>query len=154
VKLKHGESTLRQGKNFQAAVGGFVRFGSTAAGVDDDAIAGKLLEVFTQAVGEMARTSVEHSYGRGAEFESDMEGTYLLMDVVYDHRAMRDALRAMAAHTGAYGQSATHASPAVRCAQMEPVVQKWPTFPYGDEVLATRRARFLAALGRSAPAPR
>lgn len=148
ITYKHGEATLRKGKDFQATLGALARVGASAGGIDDNQLANKLLEVFTKAVGQMARTAVENDYGRAAEFQADLEGTYLLMDVVYDHRAMSRSLGSLARHTGAYRRSATHAPPAVRAQNLLPIVQRYPNFPYGEQTLEIRNQRFHQATAR------
>ena len=142
IHYKHGEQTLRKGKNFQATFSALAKVGSAAGGVNDKALASKLLNLFTKVVGEMARTSIQNDYGRGAEFQADLEGTYILMDVVYDHRAMARSLGSLAKHTGAYHRSATHAPPVVRAQSLYPIMQKYPKYPYGEATLQKRRERF------------
>ena len=153
VFRRHAEAALRQSSQWQGIAQGVTRLVGAGTGLDRNGWSAQLLRLFETAVGQMAKNSVEHNYGSAAEFDADLQGTYLLMEVVYDHRALYDVLRELAKRPHAYGAGATHASPEVRAAQLQPIVAKWPTFPYGDEVLADRRARFEAALGRARAAP-
>jgi Zn-dependent protease with chaperone function len=153
VKRKDGETTLRQGKVFQAKLSAVTQIGAAAAGMKDRDITNRLVDLFTNAVGEMARISVENDYGQAAEFGADLEGVYLLMDVVYDHRGMNRALGSLARHTGAYHQAATHAPPAARAQNLYPIIQRYPTYPRGEDVIALRKARFLSETGQAAPSP-
>ena len=155
VSRKHGVTILRQGKTWQTGIQGLIQTTSSAAGFDQNRFASQLVQFFSQAVSEMARTSTEHDYGQAYEFEADLEGTYLLMDVVYDHAALRDFLRMLASRSGgAFGKAATHAPPAVRAAQLDPVIQRAGPFQGNAEVKQVRVDRLKAALGRGAAAPR
>ena len=101
----------------------------------------QVLDLFTTAVGEAGRTSIEHGYGRDLEFFADREGSYLLYDVLYDWNAMRDLLARMGTSSHAHG-GATHASPADRAAALEPVLAPYGAFTARPGVKESRVARF------------
>ena len=147
VSLKHGERVVRQGRNFQSAVQGLAGLGARATGLSDDALGAEIVKVFSAAVSDAARTSMEHRYGSGAEFEADLEGTYILVDAVYDHHAVRDVLRIMAADPNAYHGGEAHAPAAQRAARLESTIARYGPFPYGDKVLELRAKRYTERKG-------
>jgi Zn-dependent protease with chaperone function len=145
--LKHGENTIRQGKVFQAQLDAFVKTTAAATGLEDAAYRGGLLKFFDQVVGEAARTAVEEGYGKDKEFEADLEGTRILMDVVYAHGALRDLLRRIPHAHGHYG-GGTHAPPAVRAATLDAAIAQWgqphPSVLEAATLRAERMQRWLA----------
>ncbi|MHC5009809.1 MAG: M48 family metalloprotease [Planctomycetota bacterium] len=146
VSQKHGEKTLRQGRQFKSFISGLTQTGAAAAGANDSRLAAGLVKFFGEVVGEMSRTAMEHGYGRDAEFAADLEGTYLLVDVYYDPVALRDVLTALGTRPGAHG-GATHASPAARAQALGPALGRYR--PFTDERAKTARAtRFAARMGR------
>jgi Zn-dependent protease with chaperone function len=146
VERKDGEAVLRRGKNFQATVKAAGSAVSTLTDVGDSRIGGELLKVFTQAVGEMSRTAIEHGYGRELEFAADRDATYLLHDVYYDWNGMRSYLMGMsAAHTAHAG--ATHADPAARAAALDAVLPSLGAYPPRPVEGDARLSRLRAALG-------
>ncbi len=150
VRMKHGEMTLRQGRNFQSMVQGLGRGVTQAAGLSEQELAGRLVQFFSQAVGEMSRTSIENNYGRAAEFQADTEGTYILYDVRYDHMALQSYLKMLAARSGrAYRQSATHAPPQVRATALNQALSRVGPFPGSERVRQSRIDRLNESLGRS-----
>jgi hypothetical protein len=152
VALKHGERVLRAGKEFGSVVSAAGRLVGGIADIGDERVQAQLLNVFTTAVTDMARSSMQHDYGAGGEQEADVWGTYLLVDVLYDWHALRDVLRALPAH-GAHG-GGTHAHPAQRAAALEPVVAPYGPFAPREGVKQARLARFREAVGAGASPPR
>ncbi len=142
VSLKHGERVVRQGRNFQGAVQGLARIGARASGLDNDALGAEIVKVFSAAVSDAARTSMEHKYGMGAEFEADLEGTYILVDAVYDHHAVKDVLTIMASNPHAYHGGEAHAPAAQRAQRLQGVISRYGPFPYGSKVLEIRKKRY------------
>ena len=138
--MSHGEQILRQGSAWKGAIGAAGHF-AKAAGVDRGQLEGRLLELFTTAVSESARTAMEHGYGRDLEFVADREGTYLLYDVLYDWAALRDVLGRMG-HDGHAHAGATHASPAVRANALQAVLAPYGPFQARPGVKESRIARF------------
>lgn len=150
IRMKHGETTLRKGRNFQSMVQGMGRGATQAAGLSEQELAGRLVTFFSQAVGELSRTSIENNYGRGAEFQADTEGTYILFDVRYDHVALQDYLKMLAARSGrAYRQSATHAPPQVRADALNQAISRVTAFPGSQRVRQSRIDRLNEHLGRT-----
>lgn len=154
VSLKHGEKTLRSGRGFQTLLQGLLQTGASAASVNDERWSKGLVRFFSGIVGEMSRTAMENNYGRQAEFAADLEGTYALMDVVYDHAALRDYLRKLPPTGGARRNEATHPPPQVRAAQLDAVIARYGPFRGNDRVKQARETRLNRELGRAAPAPR
>jgi hypothetical protein len=144
VALKHGERVLRAGKEFGALVGGAAKVAGAVADVRDERFQQQLLNVFTSAVTDMARSSMEHDYGAGGEQEADVWGTWLLWDVLYDWGALRDLLRRLPAH-GAHG-GGTHAAPHHRAAALEGTVARYGPFQPREGVREARLARFREAM--------
>lgn len=147
VSLKHGERVVRKGRNFQGAVQGLAGLGARHSGLSNDALGAELVKVFTTAVSDAARTSMEHKYGMGAEFEADMEGTYILVDAVYDHHAVGDVLNIMAADPHAYHGGEAHAPAAQRAQRLQSTIDRYGVFPYGPRVLEIRKKRYTDRAG-------
>jgi hypothetical protein len=146
IRAGHGTQTLKRSKRFQAAADGAIALlGETDLG--DNQFAEQLLNLFQEGVKELAGQAMEHSYGSALEHESDVEGTYFLVDVFYDHAGLRDVLRRMGQghrHAG----DAAHLPPEVRAQQLDRVVAGYPPFAPREGVKEARLARFGAMLGR------
>jgi len=150
---KHGENTLRKSQSFQNSLG---LLGGIAGAVTDKGDARwtqGLVKFFGESVGEMSKNSLEHSYGKEYENAADQQGTVLLYDVLYDWSALRSFLLQLATKPDAHGDSATHASPAQRAADLAGLVASYGPFPTGGGILEERRARFDAEMHRAPPAP-
>jgi len=144
---KHGEQTIRKGKRFGTMVQGLASTGAAAAGVNDAGFAAGLVKFFSEAAGEMARTSIERGYGRNLEFAADTEGTFLLWDVYYDHVALRSYLTQMGTlNRGGHGHAGTHASPQVRAGALASAIAQRRAFTFSDETRSARQTRFEAAI--------
>jgi Zn-dependent protease with chaperone function len=152
VTQKHGERVLRQGREFQGMIGSVSRVAGTAAGGGQ--FAQQLVTFMDQAVGSMARTAMEHGYGKDLEFAADAEGTNLVFDAWYDHASLQAYLGRMATNPHRHAGASTHAPPEQRQAALQPLVSRWPAFP-DAEVLAARKARFdgRRTFGAGAQAP-
>ncbi len=138
VKLKHGEATLRKGRAFQSWTKGLLGAGAAALGGRAGDFAGKLVKFFGQAATESFRIAAENGYGKNAEFGADLEGSYLLKDVFYDHYALRDLLLHIPQrHAG----TATHASTTVRAQALTPGITRLGAFTPREGVKEVRRDR-------------
>ena len=136
VRLKHGEATLRQGRAFKSFIGGLG--GAVAAGLGAKGLEQQLVKFFGQAAGESFKIAAENGYGKNAEFAADLEGSYLLKDVFYDHYALRDLLlHVPQRHSG----TATHASARVRAQVLTPRVTQLGGFTPREGVKELRRSR-------------
>ncbi len=148
ITNKHGELVIRASKAQQARFQGLVRAAGTGTGVSEQSWGAQLVKVFDGTVGELSRTASEHSYGSSYEFAADVESTYILVDVVYDHTAMLTQLQILAVRPGGRQHSATHASPQMRARQLQPTVQRYGPFRGGDRVKQARIDRINRAVGR------
>lgn len=142
VTRKHGERVLRQRPAFQSAIGGLVGFVGGLVGKSgwEGRLAGQLLKTFEVSVSESFKIAQQNGYGRTLEFEADQEGTWLLVDVYYDHASLRNMLLRLPQHGG----SATHASPMVRAQALEGVLARYRPFTPREGVKEARLARFQA----------
>jgi Zn-dependent protease with chaperone function len=136
VKLKHGEATLRQGRAFQSMIGGLA--GAVAAGLGANGFEKQLVKFFGQAAGESFRIAAENGYGKNAEYAADLEGSYLLKDVFYDHYALRDLLLHIPQR---HGGTATHASATARAQALTPALTRLGAFTPREGVKEVRMQR-------------
>jgi beta-barrel assembly-enhancing protease len=150
ITRNHAEQIMRQGTRWNGAMKGFLGGVAAVTGVDDKAWGAQLVHLFSEAVGEMTRVSMDHSYGSALELDADLEGSYQLQDVWYDWWALRNVLASLGEEGHAHG-GATHASPRQRVQLLDPKLQALGAYPAKEGVTAERLARFHAALGRAAP---
>ena len=146
IRNGDGERLLRQSGKFPSMMKGLVNVAGAAAGAGGDAFAQGLVRFFSQAVDQVASTSIDHRYGKALESQADVEGTNILFDVFYDH----DGLRSFLAHhaESRHGDTATHADPAERAAALAPFVASFK-FPYNadEKTRAFQANRFRQATG-------
>jgi len=148
VTQQHGEQVIRASKAQQSNFEGFARAIGKGTGISEERWGAELVKLFSGSVSELVRTASEHSYGSAYEFGADLESTYILVDVVYDHHALLEQLRVLAARPGGNAASATHASPAMRAQQLQPTVDRYGPFRGSDRVKQVRVERINQALGR------
>ncbi|MCA9314497.1 MAG: M48 family metalloprotease [Planctomycetes bacterium] len=153
VTGKHGEKTLRESKSAQAFLQAVGRTGAAATGLDDERAFAAMLDLFDNWAGEMARNSMEANYGKGLELNADVEGTYLLADVMYDPTALQGLLARNRGTHGGRG-SHTHDAPAVRAASLGGPLAQLTQFRVSPEARALRDERFAEQMGRTVAAPR
>jgi Zn-dependent protease with chaperone function len=150
---KHAEQVLRRGKNFGNMIGGLVSIAGTVSGVDDSRWGAGLVDFFSKASSEMARTSQEHAYGPQFEYDADQFSTGLLYDTLYDHVGLRDWLRRRGTDPNAHGD-ANHAPPEQRAQYLDGIVAQWGASLPKPAVKVERANRFRRAVGRTPlPAP-
>lgn len=150
VTLGHGAKMMRQGPKFQQGRQEFLD--AIAKGLDETGVAPRMVNFFGDSVGELSGRAVGHDYGPQYEFEADLEGTYLLYDVLYRASAIRDELR----HLGETGQAhggATHASPQVRAQALDRALAQLPSPPNMAAIEQPRAERFAVTMRRTPPPP-
>ncbi len=150
VTLSHGTKILRQGPKFQQGRQEFLD--AIAKGLDETGVAPRMVNFFGDSVGELSGRAVGHDYGQAFEFEADLEGTYLLYDVLYRASAIRDELR----HLGETGQAhggAQHASPQVRAQALERALAPLQMPPNMAAIEQPRKERFAVTMRRTPPPP-
>ncbi len=150
VTLSHGTKILRQGPKFQQGRQEFLD--ALAKGLDETGVAPRMVSFFGDSVGELSGRAVGHDYGQAFEFEADLEGTYLLYDVLYRASAIRDELR----HLGETGQAhggASHASPQVRAQTLERALAQLQLPPNMAAIEQPRAERFATTMRRTPPPP-
>lgn len=150
ITRRHAEQVLRQGARWKSSFGSFARIAASATGLGDAPYVGGLVNLFSEAVGEMARVSSEHAYGPALEMDSDLEGTKLLFDVFYDWSALRTLLQAMGHDDTARGGD-MHAEPEQRARMLERQLAAWPPYPSQPGTAYERLARFNRVVGRPPP---
>ena len=147
VRLQHGERLLRQSKEFPGLVKGLAGVAGAAAGAGSGWTQG-LVRFFGEVATQVGSTAIDNGYGRQLEFDADKEGTYILFDVFYDHTALRTYVGRELGGGRAQGHAATHASPAVRAAALDPVIAGLMVYNPPAEMIAPQQTRFAAALSR------
>lgn len=150
ITRRHAEQVLRQGARWKSSFGSFARIAATATGLGDAPYVGGLVDLFSDAVGEMGRVASENSYGPALENEADLEGTKLLFDVFYDWAALRNLLLAVGQSGAARGGS-LHADPEQRARMLERQLAAWPPYPALPVPTYERLARFNLVVGRPPP---
>jgi predicted Zn-dependent protease len=145
VSLKHGEKTLREGERFQGGIAALAT--AAAAAADEQSLRSDFSRFLGDVAEEASRTAMEHSYGRGAEFEADRESVLICYDAGYTGSAMRDCLLKIAARPGHEG-SDTHATAEERAAALATVIAEYGGPFDGGVGREARAARFREALSR------
>ncbi|MGE0191067.1 MAG: M48 family metalloprotease [Planctomycetota bacterium] len=153
VTRQHGEKTLRESKTFQAQLQMFGRTAAAGFGLDDERALGPLLDMFDKAAGEAARNAMEASYGKNLELEADMEGTFLLADVMYEPTALQGLLARNQGTHGGHG-SHTHDSPTARAGHLSRALAQVAQFRVPAEARALRDERFATWMRRAPAVPR
>ena len=148
ITNQHGEKVIRGSKSQQAHFQGFARAIGSGTGISEQGWGAQLVNLFSGTVGELQRTASEHSYGSAYEFTADIESTYILVDIFYDHTATLTQLQSLAARPSGHARSATHASPQMRAQQLQPTVARYGAFRGSDRIKQARIDRINQALGR------
>jgi hypothetical protein len=148
VTLSHGTKILRQGPKFQQGRQEFLD--AIAKGLDETGVAPRMVNFFGDSVGELSGRAVGHDYGQAFEFEADLEGTYLLYDVLYRASAIRDELR----HLGETGQAtAARSTPRRRSARRRSnALAPLQMPPNMAAIEQPRKERFAVTMRRTPPA--
>jgi len=146
VRLRHGVQALQKSRQFQSQVGTIA--GVVGALLDTDALGfeGKLVELFTTAVSEVAGQAVEHNYDPSVESQADQEGSRILWEVMYDWTALRALLARMATNPHVHG-GATHESPAQRAQRLDGMLPSLGAYAARPGTAEARLARFQSSLG-------
>ncbi len=146
VRLRHGVQALQKSRQFQGQVGAIAGFVSGLVDGDTLGFEGKLVELFTTAVNEVAGQAVAHNYDPGLEAQADQDGTRILWEVMYDWTALRTLLARMAGDPHVHG-GASHESPAARAQRLDGTLPSLGAYAARPGTAEARLARFQSSLG-------
>ncbi len=146
VRLRHGVQALQKSRQFQGKVGAIAGVVGALLPTDKLGFEGKLVELFTTAVSEVAGQAVEHNYDPSVESQADQEGSRILWEVMYDWTALRTLLARMATNPHVHG-GATHESPAQRAQRLDGMLPSLGAYAARPGTAEARLARFQSSLG-------
>jgi beta-barrel assembly-enhancing protease len=145
VAKQHGLKAIKKDRLTKAVIG----VGSAAAQVLGPKDLAEQTATFKDSVGDITGTLVNSGYSRDLELEADRVALGNLRAVGYDPRALEDMLKVMQQKLKAGGLdfAKTHPDPKVRIAAIEKELKGKKAPVATPDALASRQARYKAALG-------
>jgi predicted Zn-dependent protease len=145
VQGKHGESIIRQSRQWQTGIAGVGRLVGAASG-EGGQFAARMAQLFRETVANYVETVAVSGYGRELEYAADLDGSKILYDVGYDGGGVAEYLKVLPDRPTTAWSS--HGDPADRARALAPFAAQYGGAFDGGVGKAAREARFRAALGR------